>query len=50
MVRTDWRHDRSERSLEPPDDGLDDEEREAREQARERWIEKRIDEMREEDR
>ena len=45
-MRTDYRFDRAERPLDLPDDGLDEEEREAREARRDLAIEARVDEMR----
>jgi hypothetical protein len=46
MIRTDWRVPPREPRLSPPDDGLDDEEREARADVIEREIDRRMDEMR----
>lgn len=46
MMRTDYRFNRSERSLDPPDDDEPDEGYEAQELRRELAIEARMDEMR----
>lgn len=49
MIRTDYRFNRSERSLDPPDDEEPDEDYEAQELRRELAIEARMDAMRDRD-